>query len=98
MKISERLIDRINKEFGIDIPPSEKPRRLRQGWNARAAGAWSWAVGGTPSFGNSYGSQNSMQEVLKAKYITLFREFGSDISILIVDEKEYNEFIKDKLS
>ena len=82
LKISERLIERLNSEFGLDILKTEKPRRLYHGYHQRAIGAWSWAIGGNKSMKECYGSQWPMKEILYAPKISLFTEAGGDISIL----------------
>jgi hypothetical protein len=92
MKISDKIIERINKEFGLDIPKSQRPRRLYHGHWQRSEGAWSWCVGGNLEFQMCYGSQFTMKELLKEKYIILFREHGSDVAIIPATEKEYLEY------
>jgi hypothetical protein len=85
MKISEKLIERLRKEFddfNKDIPISEKPRRLYHGHIQRSIGAWSWCIGGNVNCVYSYGSQWPMKELLKANELSLFTEVGGDVSII----------------
>lgn len=92
MTTSEKLLIRLREEFedfSENIPLTEKPRRLYHGRNQRATGAWSWAVGGTKNCRDCYGSQWSMNDMLKSPFISLFVEPGGDISIL--PEKSNNE-------
>ena len=85
MKVSEKLIARLRNEFpefDEQIPLGEEPRRLYHGYYQRAAGAWSWCIGGNMKTIYSYGSQWSMKDILNAPYISLYNEPGGDISIL----------------
>ncbi len=80
--ISERLVERLRSELQIPIPEGIKPRRMYHGHHQRSAGAWSWCIGGTTEWLPSYGSSWNMNHILKAEKISIFRENGSDISIL----------------
>lgn len=93
--ISQKLKERIVKEFSIDIPDNEMPRRLFHGHHQRSMGAWSWCIGGNLNWNPSYGSSYSMSEILKAKHLITFQEHGFEISFLPVSEIEYNEWKKE---
>lgn len=85
MKISEKLVARLRKEFPDlmeSIPETEKPRRLYHGHHQRSIGAWSWCIGGKLGILTSIGSQWSMKEILNESKITIFHEYGGDISII----------------
>jgi hypothetical protein len=85
MKISEKLVKRLRKEFPdimVDIPETETPRRLYHGFHQRSNGAWSWAIGGKTGILTSVGSQWSMEEILKEPNITIFHEYGGDLSVI----------------
>jgi len=97
LKISEKLVARLNAEFNLNIPDNEKPRRLYTGYQQKSIGAWSWCIGGNDNFLPSYGSSTAMTELLKHPYLILFKEHGFDTSILPVSKDEYDKHLKDKL-
>lgn len=86
---AEKLKCRLIKEFNLDIPEKELPKRLFHGYHQRAIGAWSWSIGGNVNWIECYGSSWNMSEILKAKYLITFKEFSGEISILVVSEEEY---------
>lgn len=88
MKISEKLRLRLNKELNLEIPDSDKFRRIYSGHWQRSAGAWSWAIG------FYIGSQFNMKDLLKSEYLITFNEYGNDISILPANKDEYDRWVK----
>lgn len=72
---TERLISRIRKEAPEHLlrhfPENPRPDSLRQGPNARSAGAWSWMI--ELSDGNLVGSQQTMTKLVAAKEIAFSR-------------------------
>lgn len=89
MTISEKLVQRLRKEFPDmmeDIPDNEKPYRLYHGFHQRSNGAWSWSIGGRGNVIRSIGSQWSMKEILNEPKIVLFREFSGELSVCPADQ------------
>lgn len=92
MKISEKLVARLNKELGMCFNEDCKPRRMYHGSCQKAIGAWSWTIDGNEfSKYRSVGSSWNMGDLLKEKYIIPFKEYG-DVSIIPTTKEEYLKY------
>jgi hypothetical protein len=78
MKPSEKLIQRIKTELGIDIPDGTIVKTLHTGRHQKAAGAWSWSLYNslfTQSDMSRYGSSYTVAQCLKAKKLAISTRF-----------------------
>lgn len=79
MKVSEKLKERLEKEFGIT---ATNFKRTYAGWHQREEGAWRWSA---RTFKGDIGSQYPMTYLLKCKKIEVDNFYG-DLDINPVDD------------
>jgi hypothetical protein len=85
-KISEKLLERLKKETGLDF---EYIKSNPYSYIERSFGHFTWYAMATMSAGSkAYGSQHTMAECLKAKKWTYEYKGGGgkDVQILLDDE------------
>lgn len=80
--IKQKLAERLRMEIDSTIPENELPRRLYTGGNQRASGAWSWIIGATVNMSVSYGSNYTMQEILKSSKIATRFDNSGEIAVI----------------
>lgn len=81
MKSSEKLLERLRSELGLEIPEGCVLRPLRRGRWGMASGAWAWEVTGERLHWN-VGSEDTIRDCLKSKKLSMY--MASAIGSLVV--------------
>jgi hypothetical protein len=72
LKPSQKLINRIKKELGLDLPEDTEIRRTRAGSWQKSGGALSWFLyAKSDAQISNYGSTETVGELLKAKELEI---------------------------
>lgn len=82
LSTKNRLISKINKEFGLNIPLDYPAKTHQKAYKSQ--GGFCWYFKGSNTDINRYGSSFSMSELIKAKKLELFEDFGNTYEILPV--------------
>lgn len=83
MKPSQKLIQRLKTELGIDIPDDVVIKTLRTGRHQKAAGAWSWCLWSTEHTNvTNIGSTYTVADLIKAPKIVISRRFNFSQEII----------------
>ncbi|MCM1964864.1 hypothetical protein [Streptomyces sp. G1] len=73
-RVSERLLDRLRTECGLDLPEGTRLIRMNAGEANRANGSWSWFTLGPNGEDLRTGSRHTMTELAAAPALVAYRE------------------------
>ena len=84
MKTSERLHRRLTQELGLDV---DIPIRIQRGRHGKAGGTWAWSAEYRNGSGvGCIGSEDTMQECVKANKLKTYKEITPIGALVVVAE------------